>query len=175
MNDLTEWWTEWMIERKHTVFRIAIQLHVERQQLLAGQSSFRKQGSSLLPLLLFGHHWKLFSHFRRAVKSIRMDTTEPARRVDTKELKRLKKEKKARKTEQLLKRLEQHGLLQGEAAALLQGEAAALAAKPVPKNILQKLSKESKVSIELVQVLTVTVTLRKQGKNLICITRSIFL
>jgi hypothetical protein len=104
-----------------------------------------------------------------------MDTTEPARRVDTKELKRLKKEKKARKTEQLLKRLEQHGLLQGEAAALLQGEAAALAAKPVPKNILQKLSKESKVSIELVQVLTVTVTLRKQGKNLICITRSIFL
>jgi hypothetical protein len=75
-----------------------------------------------------------------------MDTTEPAaRRVDTKELKRLKKEKKARKTEQLLKRLEQHGLLQGEAAAL--------AAKPVPKNILQKLSKESKVSIELVPVL----------------------
>jgi hypothetical protein len=77
-----------------------------------------------------------------------MDTTEPARRVDTKELKRLKKEKKARKTEQLLKRLEQHGLLQGEAAAL--------AAKPVPKNILQKLSKESKVSIELVPVRTGT-------------------
>ena len=56
----------------------------------------------------------------------------------SKELRRIKKEKKQRKTDQLLKRLEQHGLLQTEAAAKL-------ADKTVPKNILQELSKDSKV------------------------------
>jgi hypothetical protein len=56
---------------------------------------------------------------------------------DSKELRRIKKEKKARKTEQLLKRLEERGLLQAEAAAL--------AAKPVPKNIVKELTKDSKV------------------------------
>ena len=59
----------------------------------------------------------------------------------SKELRRIKKEKKERKTNQLLKRLEQHGLLQTDAAKL--------AAKPVPKNILQELSKDSKVGYKI--------------------------
>merc|ERR1719357_812597 len=57
-------------------------------------------------------------------------------KLDTKELKRLKKEKKRMRTEKLLKTLDKRELLKSEAALG--------SAKPVPKNIVSGLDSQAK-------------------------------